>query len=377
MGDQLKYQFLKNLIKENSVIDEILNYTESKFTRTNKELNLYTEEPYIETWQKYKNESIENGVFNTLKKYIVQFKFPIEQNISSTEIYKNATLKGKRNFPLEGLVLNAPEKIELDIYNSKLVGKVPVLIVPNSEDFNSMICALCYKNEPELLSNSMGAIFINGINNWYRIEALKKYWKAKEPLESWENIFKNRVLPNPELFKDKLIILSTKPYSGVKAASVDVSTKSWEDLSVSIRKAHECAHLFTLKYYGSISKNIYDELIADYAGIVSSLKRFDKDWMLHFLGLENYPNYREGGRFQNYLNENLSETAINHLRSITVKAITNIDQFDKALGNIESSNDYLNRIKSLCETDLLSMAMNSGTKNMLKNYHKLTEEVVG
>lgn len=43
-----------------------------------------------------------------------------------------------------------------------------------------------------------------------------------------------------------------------------------------------------------------DELIADYAGIVAAWGRYRADWFLRFVGLEDYPRYREGGRLQNY-----------------------------------------------------------------------------
>ncbi|MFY7672164.1 DUF7005 family protein [Tenacibaculum sp. MEBiC06402] len=374
MKNQKKYQFLKSFINDDKVVEELLDYTKSKFEKTEKSSFIKSDEPYINTWEKYKEESLITGVFQTLKKYIVQFNFPVEQNISSTEIYKNATLRGKKEFPLEGIQLNNPEQLDLTIYNSQLVGKVPVLMVPNPEDFKTIIRAICYKNEPQPMSDSMGAIFIKGINNWNRIEELKEYWKTKSPFENWGSIFKKHVLPNPKLYKDKLIILSTKPYSGVKAKTVNVPENKWNDLSVSIRKEHECAHVFTLNNYNSISKNIYDELIADYAGIVSTLQKFDKNWMLNFLGLENYPKYREGGRFQNYLSDALSATAANHLQYITVRAIDSIAKFDENLGELTSTNDYVSRIKSLCETDLLTMAMDQGEEELLKNYHKQLEE---
>ena len=369
-----KYQYIKNFVQDDEVIEELLNYTKSNFKCNSNVSDFIKDEPYIEAWDFYKKESLSNGVFETLKKYIVQFNFPIEENISKTESYRNTTLKGKKEFPTQGLKLNNPKGIELDVYESGFVGKVPVLTVPDSDDFVSIISALCYKNEPTNVSKSMGAIFISGINNWHRIEKQKQYWQNKEPFESWGSIFKSRIVPNPESYKDKLIVLSTKSYSNVSANTIGVSKEFWKETSVGIRKAHECAHVFTQKYYGSISKNIYDELVADYTGIVSSRKKFDKDWMLHFFGLENYPSYREGGRFQNYLDENLSEKAISLLRDFTVKAIDNIAEFDKTLGSIQSSNDFLNRIKSLCETDFLSMAMENGKENLLRSYHKHTEE---
>ena len=42
--------------------------------------------------------------------------------------------------------------------------------------------------------------------------------------------------------------------------------------------------------------NLHDELIADYAGITAAIGHYRAAWFLRFLGLEDYPTYRPGGR---------------------------------------------------------------------------------
>ena len=70
------------------------------------------------------------------------------------------------------------------------------MTVPNHEDFNTIVCALGNKNEPMVLPNSMGALFINGINNWNRIHQLKLNWLQENSSESWALAFKKQILPN-------------------------------------------------------------------------------------------------------------------------------------------------------------------------------------
>mgnify|MGYP001793367225 FL=1 len=236
---------------------------------------------------------------------MVQFQFPIQKNISTTEAYRNATLKGvstKTMKSASGLVLHNPKAIRLWIHQS-LVGKIPVLIVPDEQDFCAIIQALSCKNEPKDLPDAMGGAIINGINNWDRIHRLKKEWQQSNPFGSWGAYFKEHILPYPKLYKDKIIVLSTKPYSNTTAKNMNLPLTQWIDYSLQIRLEHECAHLFTLKYFGQMDNNIHDEIIADYAGITKVLRQFNKEWFLYFMGLENYPHYRKGGRLENCLGD--------------------------------------------------------------------------
>ena len=75
--------------------------------------------------------------------------------------------------------------------------------------------------------------------------------------------------------------------------------------------------------------NIIDELIADYEGIIAACGRYRSDWFLRFVGLENFPDYREGGRLQNYRGDPpLSDGAFKILQVLVMKAAENIEYFD-------------------------------------------------
>ena len=76
--------------------------------------------------------------------------------------------------------------------------------------------------------------------------------------------------------------------------------------------------------------NLLDELIADYRGIVAAIGKYRADWFLHFIGLESFPNYREGGRLQNYRGEPpLSEGSFKILQALVIRAAKNLEDFDK------------------------------------------------
>ncbi len=371
MNADERYVFLKQFVKDEKAIDELLVYTENKFIpKKDNPCLLEEEEVYIETWEKYYQESKKIGAFETLKKYLVQLQFPIEKGISKTEAYINTTLRGKLKSGTSNLILNQPELIKLELYNSNVIGKVPVIIVPNNEDFNNIICALSNKNGPQELPKSMGASFINGINNWDRIYRLKENWLKHNRAGNWSLYFKEQILPKPYLFKDKLMVLSTKAYSGIKSDAIGVSKNTWKSSSLIIRREHECAHLFTLKYYGCMANNMHDEIIADYAGITKVLGEFNKDWFLNFVGLENYPKYRKGGRLENYQGpKKLSKGAFEGLKTIVKNVSDTIYAFDNELGKIKSATDQLNRIKSICEVDLITMASSRGIQKLMEIYN--------
>ncbi|MBL4605178.1 MAG: hypothetical protein JKY02_05835 [Flavobacteriaceae bacterium] len=370
MTEDEKYLFLKGFIQNESAIIELLLYAENKFIPPKKGSSLL-EDTYINTWEEYYQESKKIGAFETLKKNIPQLQFPVQKGISKTENYINATLKGKSKLVAPNLILHQSDLIKLELYNSDLIGKVPVIIVPNNDDFNSIVCALSNKNEPQELPKSMGALFISGINNWGRIRQLKTNWLKQNLTGNWHLYFKEQILPKPYLFKDKLMVLSTKEYSGVKNEVIEITEDAWRDSSLIIRREHECAHVFTLKYYGCMANNIHDEIIADYAGITKVLGQFNKEWLLHFMGLENYPDYRKGGRLENYQGQKkLSKEVFEGLKEIVKKVSNTIFEFDNMLGVIKSSTDKLNRIKSICEVDLITMASSIGVQELMIKYNR-------
>ena len=350
---------------------ELELYFQNKFSSPKAQpQSLFIDEPYISSWEGYTTDSIGGNAFSILKMCYPQLNFPIEEGINKTEDYVDAVLRGKNTTVKRENTLNLidPEGIEISIFES-IAGKVPVIKIPNNQDFKQIVQSLLYKNNPISIPDSMGAILINGINNWDRLHSLKQDWLANNLLENWNEEFAKNVLPNSGLFKDRIIILSTKPYSNVSASSLAISESEWKLYSYSIRLEHECTHLFTLKKYGSASNNLHDELIADYVGITKTIGYYNMDWMLAFMGLENYPTYRKGARLENYLgNSDLSFENFEKLTTIIKNAITNIAGFDDELGKIDSASDQITRIDALCKVSVLEIASENGKHLLLIKY---------
>jgi len=80
--------------------------------------------------------------------------------------------------------------------------------------------------------------------------------------------------------------------------------------------------------------NLLDEVIADYCGIVAAIGRFRSDWFLRFLGLEDYPRYRQGGRLQNYRGKPpLSSGAFLALQKLVKRVAENLEEFSSRFGH--------------------------------------------
>lgn len=358
---------------QSNLSDELKLYFKNKFSSSDKLPSSFIDDPFINSWEGYCNELIEHGAFQVLKKCYPQLSFPITEGINKTQPYVDAVLKGKSGYTnLESnLELNNPEGIEISIHNS-IAGKIPVAKVPDSQDFIQIIQCLLHKNNPVFVPLSMGACLLNGINNWDRLHSLQSDWTANNPIGNWNEEFSKNVLSNPTLFKDKTIILSTKSYSNVSANILGLSEDVWKTYSYSIRLEHECTHLYTLKKYGFATNNLHDELIADYIGISKTIGSYNKEWMLTFMGLENYPNYRKGARLENYLgNADLSFENFEKLTVIIKNAIENIALFDAQLGKIKSDKDQMCRMDALCETDVLEIASENGSSLLIQKTRKL------
>jgi hypothetical protein len=325
-----------------SEVEELLNYNQNGFAHNtlsdSLELPLVSE-AHVSIWEKYAESAREIGVFEALKLRLVQLQFPIQESISKTEAYRAATRKGISTQGMAeatGLILQQPERLQLMIYQS-LAGKIPVLLVENREDFVTLVRSLAKRNEPIPIPASMGACLVSGLNNWDRIYRYHQQWQeagGREQRESYDSLIAwnrefHRIIPQKHLYQDRFIILSGGFYSGVAAEDMGIEASEWLHLSQKIRLEHECTHYFTLRLFGSMRNNMLDELIADYSGIVAANGYYRADWFLRFLGLESFPNYRQGGRLENYRGQpSLSDGAFKILMALVKAAAENLESFD-------------------------------------------------
>ena len=130
------------------------------------------------------------------------------------------------------------------------------------------------------------------------------------------------------------LVYSDGSYSGVQAHELGISDAEWRETSLVIRREHECTHYVTRHLFNSMQNRLLDELIADYMGIAAAAGGFKADWFLRFMGLENFPEYRNGGRLENYRGDPpLSNSAFKLLQTLARQAALNVERFDEQYGD--------------------------------------------
>lgn len=256
-------------------------------------MEIIEDEGFVELWREYKEESKEKGVFETLNQSIM--KEPL------------------------ALILNKPEALTLTIHPTA-AGHIPVLFTADRKDFESLVQALVYKSKPVKIPASMGACTIKGLNNWDRVRRHQSTWMRENLFGDWQAEWK-RFTQNKELYQDTIIIISEGYYSGITPDQLGLKKEEWLKLSYLIRLEHEATHYYTYRMLGIMRKNIVDEIVADYVGIVSATGKYKEDWFLIFMGLKDKDPGKQG-RFFNYIDhETMSDEEIERLRGQTITSV--------------------------------------------------------
>lgn len=290
----------------------------------------HQDEPFVPVWQRYVQECDCAGSVAVLAKYLVQLQFPIQKGISGSAAYNAAVRRGTTDPSRDFNLLEGAEQCTVCVHDTA-AGHVPVILARRRSDFVILVQALARRNEPVAIPDSMGSCFIAGYNNWHRIALLRtKFERTADSGEAWQHYFRTKIIPSKHLYQDRFVLLSDGPYSGVSATALGLDPLEWRALSSVIRREHECTHYFTRRVCGSMRENLLDELIADYIGITAALGYFRRDWLLRFLGLEDYPSYRHGGRLQNYVQRaSLSEASFRVLCNLVKSAAVSLERFDR------------------------------------------------
>jgi hypothetical protein len=319
------------------------------------------DEPFVESWRACQAEARLAGVLPCLLERLIELRFPIERGIGESELYRAVTRRGEglAALPAEpGFEFVRPEGLTISLHPTP-AGVVPVLTAAERQDFVNLVRALTRRNEPWPVPSSMGACVVTGYNDWGRIHELRRQWEATGPGDrspgAWPVRFRE-IASEPALYQDRFIILSRGPYSAVSAGAMGLSEQEWNRRSQTIRLEHECTHYFTRQVLGSMRNALTDELIADYMGIVASEERYQADWSLRFLGLEEPGRYRPGGRLQNYRGEPpLSDGAFRVLQEGVRRAALNLERLDRDCLPLGAKRDLAHQgrmIVALCRLGL-------------------------
>lgn len=318
------------------------------------------DEPFVPFWETRVAEARERGAFAVLREHMPQLRFPIQSGISDSVAYQDATRRGVLPDEIAaatGLALERPEAVELALYASP-AGRIPLIIVRGRPEFVALVRALTHRNEPKPVPDSQGAIMIAGYNNWSRVRELRR---RGEELRR-------------ELYQDRFILLSDGPYSAIPAADLGLPEKEWRELSLVLRRDHECAHYLTRRIFGSMRNNLHDELLADYAGITAAAGHYRAAWFLRFLGLEDFPAYRAGGRLDLYRGDPpLSDEAFRQLHGMIREVAETVERFDA--GWTDDARDRALVVLALAVLGLETLAGPEGEERLRRKVEELRGRV--
>ena len=345
-----------------TVLEELLKYSESRFrddgAASSRRYPL-ADEPHVGAWEQYAEEARASGAAEVLRAKLVQLRFPIARGISSDPLYLASTRRGEpAPENARGVSFASPKAINISIHETP-AGRIPIVVAEDRSDFVTLLQALTCRNEPREIPPAQGACMVAGYNNWDRIHAYRLAWERDNPgamAHDWQTEFR-RLIPRRERYQDRFILLSGGSYSGVPASRVGLTRDRWLEMSLAIRREHECVHYFTRRVLGSMSNSLHDELIADYVGITLALGKYRPDWFLRFMGLERFPIFRSSGRLRSYRGEPpLSDPAFRILQSMVVAAVRGVATLDP-MGRTEyhDHTSVASAILQLAATPLLAL----------------------
>lgn len=248
-----------------------------------------------------------------LKKRFPQLMLPIKSEISKSDLYKKVVYEGQP-VPSDKVdfkyTLSDQDKLSEDHFTC---GDITILFLNERKDFISVVQKIAYRCEPIPIPKSMGAITINGLNNW---EKVKKYKK----------------ITDNNTYKDSLVILSKGFYSGLDASFTPYTQSEWMNTSLFIRKYHELTHYLCRKKYVLLKNALLDEIFADCMGIVMAIGRYDDFLAMQFLGIEK-ETYKYGMRLENYISDE------NNLDELYLRARMFIYKFKELAMGISADKD--------------------------------------
>ncbi|MES2708566.1 MAG: hypothetical protein V4726_18375 [Verrucomicrobiota bacterium] len=282
-------------------------------------------ELFVPDWITCCVDAHRRGPVAALRDMLFELNFPIMAGISGTPEYQNLALAGslsledvRKDLTLAGPAWTAPDRIRVFMHDCG-AGLLPVIHAATHADFVILLQAIVHRNEPAAVPLSMGSSFINGYCNRNR------YLRIREALALGVIAPEAR---NPQLWKDKMLVLASGPYSGVSASAAGLGHDVWMERSTRLRIHHEACHYLNRRLFPKLRFGLQDELIADFAGLMETAGGFKAADFLLFMGLERFPEYRSGGRLENYPRElGGSAEAVHAVARLLVEAAVNLENF--------------------------------------------------
>ena len=212
---------------------------------------------------------------------------------------------------------------------------VDILFLQERSDFERFVQVMVYSCEPAAVASKIESAEILGVTNWRKIENhMNDYLSNGGSNLSWRDELR-KFTNNKKNYQDTILVIGSGGYCGLTAEEAGFEKDTWEEISVKIKIYSSCARYIVRKLFSDYKDIIWEEMLADCAGLLYATGRYDVSLAKKFFGVSG-KGYDRRGKLINFKGD--SEFEINEL-AVRVSSAT-----DK-LGN------YVNRMLAEDNTD--------------------------
>lgn len=250
-------------------------------------------------------------VISELAKRFPQLYIKPEKGASGSELYRSIVRRGEQySGELTHFICSDEDSLTIE---ETPAGKVEVIFLKNREDFECFYQIMADKCEPVPVLRSVGAAYIGGINDWSKIHAHLAEYEKKGGRDADDEF--RRFTANKDNYKTSIILLSEGFYSNISCENTPYGEEEWRKISLEIRKYHELTHFVCRHFFPGSIRPVWDELLADFYGLLCATGRYDPALALEFLGIRS--GKYTGGRLKRYVEGEISGELVGEIAELT------------------------------------------------------------
>ena len=275
-----------------------------------------------------------------------------EKGASQSEIYRRIVRKGESFLgDLSHFICSNEDNFTVA---ETPAGKVEVVFLKNRADFECFYRIMAAKCEPVPILRTVGAAYIGGINDWSKIHAhLAEYEQNGGTDSSGEFV---RFTADKCNYKTSIILLSDGFYSNLNCENTPFPEEQWQKISLDIRKYHELTHFVCRSFFPTKINAVWDEILADFYGLLCAAGSYDSELALKFLGI--FDAKYTGGRLEHYVEAPITSELVGEIVELCAlleefvpeKFDRDEDNFSTVISIQEHSEDYLKKFKFIKTT---------------------------
>ena len=262
-----------------------------------------------------------------------------EKGVSGTGVYSDIVRYGKLPPEIDEKIKNeglsgfkCSEKDRLFSENTP-AGMVDILFLQERSDFERFVQVMVYSCEPAAVASKIESAEILGVTNWRKIENhMNDYLSNGGSNLSWRDELR-KFTNNKKNYQDTILVIGSGGYCGLTAEEAGFEKDTWEEISVKIKIYSSCARYIVRKLFSDYKDIIWEEMLADCAGLLYATGRYDVSLAKKFFGVSG-KGYDRRGKLINFKGD--SEFEINEL-AVRVSSAT--DKLGKYVNKLLAEDD--------------------------------------